>query len=653
MNSVYYKISVPQKQIQKKVTTSKTVLKLTANIEPNHKKSFTDYKRTASFKLLHMKNEKKRIDKCKRRKDKFTNNKEYTQTKETNSDKRVVEGKVKSTAKIKVKYKLFKSIPISKKHNHKKPTLNAMELLKRNKSAIKIQAKYRAYITRKKYLMTINKQKELTICTFNISITANKQNNNSSLKSLKNDTPKAIKRGRESMFDNDKLAVFTLEKHRTPNDLTRMLGMKEKIVLYKEKAERKYLNKMYKSRQYSPQTYYRKRKELEKWVTKEKVDIAQAQSDINNNCNKVLKTIKDAHYDIIRIKKLLNNHALSCNTTFSLNSSLGKSNNLENVLGARGDDVIKESEFALDNSEYKSNEKAIGRKEKKSPIVIPLPVQVNTKNTRVDLIESIINELLDKELSLYVKLNEKRLRECLSNIRKPGIRTDIQQVANYLDEVLTEALKTQKDQFISAMNTPINTNPLNILKKLQGGYVEDSFNEVILEDTVVNLDIYLDIERRKEMTKSDNIGEHEQFIEECEHIHNKSIFDAANEALTARRPYAHPMPWNTKPFKIGRARFNLAEYVQLAMQDVIYWVSFGLGALPRLETFDEKGFLEGREIKMMEVLKQEVKNGEKQWITYEEAEVSIDVADMILDHLVTEFIFLLNLLAIREPQILL
>lgn len=41
-------------------------------------------------------------------------------------------------------------------------------------------------------------------------------------------------------------------------------------------------------------------------------------------------------------------------------------------------------------------------------------------------------------------------------------------------------------------------------------------------------------------------------ISEADHIHNKAIFDAVNEAMNSIRPYGlegEPMPWSHRPRK--------------------------------------------------------------------------------------------------------
>ncbi len=73
------------------------------------------------------------------------------------------------------------------------------------------------------------------------------------------------------------------------------------------------------------------------------------------------------------------------------------------------------------------------------------------------------------------------------------------------------------------------------------------------------------------------------------------------------------------------------------------------GTLPRREfvfggLFDEELFSEIREKKLATLLAREMIENEPKWLNYEfeEAQVKIDIGDMILEQLVTETITLLN-----------
>ena len=62
------------------------------------------------------------------------------------------------------------------------------------------------------------------------------------------------------------------------------------------------------------------------------------------------------------------------------------------------------------------------------------------------------------------------------------------------------------------------------------------------------------------MANGENLAQEEnlsELLSESDHIHNKAIFDAVNEALNSVRPYGalgEPMPWS------GKARKNFFNY---------------------------------------------------------------------------------------------
>lgn len=73
------------------------------------------------------------------------------------------------------------------------------------------------------------------------------------------------------------------------------------------------------------------------------------------------------------------------------------------------------------------------------------------------------------------------------------------------------------------------------------------------------------------------------------------------------------------------------------------------GTLPRREflyggIFDDELFAEIREKKLANLLAREMIENEPNWLNYEfeEAQVKIDLGDMILEHLITETITFLN-----------
>jgi hypothetical protein len=91
------------------------------------------------------------------------------------------------------------------------------------------------------------------------------------------------------------------------------------------------------------------------------------------------------------------------------------------------------------------------------------------------------------------------------------------------------------------------------------------------------------------------------------------------------------------------------EYTAEVCLSSMEYVTMEAGVLPCKEfmsngKFDEEHFAEVREKHLANVLGQEVLDIEDLWINYEneEAQVKLDIADMILDGLVTETVQILN-----------
>lgn len=145
-----------------------------------------------------------------------------------------------------------------------------------------------------------------------------------------------------------------------------------------------------------------------------------------------------------------------------------------------------------------------------------------------------------------------------------------------------------------------------------------------------------------------------KLLKECEHIHNKALFDSINESLLQFKPYGkdgEPMPWSRKQRKLQKTPIqkdiDIKKMFEIIKHDMFRWSIMQAGTLPRREfifsgVFDEELFAEIREKKLATLLATEVIENEYTWLNYdfEEAQVRIDLGDMILEHLVTEAISL-------------
>ena len=77
---------------------------------------------------------------------------------------------------------------------------------------------------------------------------------------------------------------------------------------YREMTEKKYIHRMFKSKEFSPRTYQRKRRDLEKWVTKEKEEIKQSKKHITETWVQTAKIISEAQKDSLKYKQILLKH---------------------------------------------------------------------------------------------------------------------------------------------------------------------------------------------------------------------------------------------------------------------------------------------------------------------------------------------------------
>ena len=62
------------------------------------------------------------------------------------------------------------------------------------------------------------------------------------------------------------------------NEFMNLITMREKALDYRVDKERKYIKKMFKTRQLSPRTYTQRKEQLEKWVQIEMKDIEKTKN---------------------------------------------------------------------------------------------------------------------------------------------------------------------------------------------------------------------------------------------------------------------------------------------------------------------------------------------------------------------------------------
>lgn len=171
------------------------------------------------------------------------------------------------------------------------------------------------------------------------------------------------------------------------------------------------------------------------------------------------------------------------------------------------------------------------------------------KREEIVNLQSAKNSL--KERILGIKEEKKKVKK----VR--GIKTTMKVVDTYVQEIFKK-VKDQEDEFVENLSTPLNKDPLEILLHLQNVCLDSEYENVVaFQQSVLPVDLYLDLERNKQQVQKNDLPplegfeyeepENRSMMAEWENIHNKVIFDAINEGLDNFRPYGlrgPPMPWS-------------------------------------------------------------------------------------------------------------
>ena len=141
-----------------------------------------------------------------------------------------------------------------------------------------------------------------------------------------------------------------------------------------------------------------------------------------------------------------------------------------------------------------------------------------------------------------------------------------------------------------------------------------------------------------------------QVLLDSHQIHDKLVFDAVNEALAGWRNYGikgEPMPWSAAK-RLVTQNVTTREAIALATRQVLLWNTTRLGIIPHLETplstQSEEIVQLQREEKLVQDIIIDTMTNDDQWCDYEdeETQVKLDLADMVLESLMSEVLSLLS-----------
>lgn len=285
-----------------------------------------------------------------------------------------------------------------------------------------------------------------------------------------------------------------------------------------------------------------------------------------------------------------------------------------------------------------------------------------TPETIVQISEQILLKLLKEVNSLKVSKEEipflnisnlsgisgiSAISPLLPTEKFPHIETDPIAIRNYVEEIFTNSAL---DSIKKHLKTPLQKLPIEVLEKIHeldvGSICElDSY----VYPDILDLKVYLDLKSNKENFLTDNLSPRtQQRLIEAEHVHNKMVFDAVNEALQRYRVHGTkgiPMPWSCSNRALGLAK-PLDLIIQEVKETVFNWSLVQAGKICTENMLlsdgklDEDLLNETREERLANMLFDEILEKEAFWIDYEfeETQVKLDLADIIIDSLAGELI---------------
>ena len=136
---------------------------------------------------------------------------------------------------------------------------------------------------------------------------------------------------------------------------------------------------------------------------------------------------------------------------------------------------------------------------------------------------------------------------------KKGIKTDLFAIEKYVDEVLEE-VKGNRREFMEEIYRPLSRDALEALFQMQNSEIGSYEHFQSNLPPVLSLDLYLKLEKRRKESRENPTstttgpdgefdfervtdeelredGVDNGFLAECQHIHNKVLFDCINDSL--------------------------------------------------------------------------------------------------------------------------
>lgn len=173
-----------------------------------------------------------------------------------------------------------------------------------------------------------------------------------------------------------------------------------------------------------------------------------------------------------------------------------------------------------------------------------------------------------------------------------GIKTDLFAIERYVDEI-HQRIAADPEGFFRALYKPLTREALAVLNQLQNSEIGscEHFDETYPQ--VLPLKLYLTLEKKRKARREEEAKEAREkeavergipleelkrdapqnFDAECEHIHNKVLFDCINDSLLQFKPFGkegEPLPWSRQSRRLKPTDdFNLNEIFEIVKHDLV------------------------------------------------------------------------------------
>jgi len=237
-----------------------------------------------------------------------------------------------------------------------------------------------------------------------------------------------------SIFSRTPFDDFTQTKLKQllkADNVSSLIGMREKVLKYKETTEMKYITTMYKANKFSSRTYQRKREELEKWVSKEKEEIKKTKTNLIETWKRTATIIEEAHNNAMQLKSLLMTHTLSYNSESRSNLSM-----------------LDSHRAITDRILHPTSTKAIYR--------VPDSEQIHSPSL------ANLDNIFSSTISFKKKLNERLLSPYNKDINEDGNIQNPNEAILIQEETLSEAKKPCVDKDIKGEESKGDGDVVNI-----------------------------------------------------------------------------------------------------------------------------------------------------------------------------------------------